>query len=470
VTPRDVLVLCRERDVRAVDLRFTDLFGHWQHSTIPASRLTAESFEEGFGFDGSSIRGWQSIHESDLLMVPKADTAFVDPFAQLPTLNLICEIQDPITRTDYPFDPRHLAKRAQDYIAGTGLADAVYIGAECEFFVFDSVRFDQSPSHGFYYLEGGEAAWQQHRTDRPNLAYQMRRKEGYFPCPPHDQGMDLRNDIMMSLIEAGLDVECHHHEVAVPGQGEIDFRYDTLMRTADHVMLYKYVVRNLARRHGKVATFMPKPVLGDNGSGMHTHLSFWKNGKSLMSGRNYAGLSELGMFAIGGILKHSAALMALTNPSTNSYKRMVPGYEAPVHLAYSQRNRSAAIRIPMYSHQPESKRIEFRCPDGTCNPYLAFAAIAMAAIDGIQNRIPPGDPLDKDIYDLPPEQLKATARVPRSLEASLEALASDHDFLLRGDVFSEEILRKWIDSKMADEVEAHRMVPDPFEFARYFDA
>lgn len=469
MTPRDVLVLCREKEVKAIDLRFTDLFGQWRHTTIPMAHLKADSFEEGFGFDGSSVRGWQSIHESDMLMVPQADTAFLDPFASIPTMNIICAIQDPITRTEYDLDPRCVAKRAINYLSGSGIADQAFLGPECEFFVFDDARFDQSASHGFYFLDSNEAEWNRGRNENPNLAHKLRVKEGYLPCPPSDQLMDLRNEIMVTLMEAGLEVECHHHEVACCGQSEIDFRYDELVTSADNVMLYKYVVKNIAKRHGKCASFMPKPIFNENGSGMHTHISLWKGGQSLMAGRGYAGLSEIGMYAIGGLIKHAPALLALTCPSTNSYKRLVPGYEAPVLLAYSQRNRSAAVRIPMYSNHPSAKRIEFRCPDGSANPYLAFSAILMAVIDGVQNKIHPGEPLDKDIYDLAPEQMKGVPTLPASLEQALEALRRDSDFLLRGDVFSESMLKRWIEYKWQDDIRPLSQRPHPFEFCRSFD-
>lgn len=468
MTPRDVLVLCREKDVKAVDLRFTDLLGKWRHTTIPMNHFTNESFEEGFGFDGSSVRGWQSIHESDMLIVPQSQTAFLDPFASIPTLSIVCSIQDPITRSEYPFDPRNIAQRAMAYLAGSGVADQAYFGPECEFFLFDEARFDQRTASGFYFLNSQEAMW------NPNDAagakgYAMQAKQAYLATPPNDQLMDIRNEIMLTLMEAGIEVECHHHETASGGQAEIDFKYDELVTSADNVMIYKYIVKNIAKKHGKTASFMPKPIVDENGSGMHTHLSLWRNGESLMAGRGYAGLSDLGMHAIGGILKHAPAILALTNPSTNSYKRLVPGFEAPVHLAYSQRNRSASIRIPMYSSHPAAKRIEFRCPDGTSNPYLAFSAILMAAIDGIQNKVHPGEPLDKDIYDLPPEQLKNFRALPGSLEESLQALRNDMDFLLRGDVFSEEVLLRWVEYKWEDEVQPLKKYPHPIEFCQSFD-
>ncbi|MEN1678050.1 MAG: type I glutamate--ammonia ligase [Planctomycetota bacterium] len=468
-TPQDVLAQCRERDIKAIDFRFMDFPGLWQHFTIPASKLDEAVFEEGLGFDGSSIRGWQTINESDMLLVPEPDTAWVDPFTELPTLCLICNVQDPITREDYTRDPRNVARKAAGYLKSTGVADTCFIGPEAEFFIFDDVRFDQTPSQGFYSIDSVEAEWNRGAAEGPNLGHKLRHKEGYFPCPPADQLMDLRNEMMQTMIECGLDVECQHHEVATAGQGEIDLRYDELVRMGDHLCKYKYIVKNVAYRHGRSATFMPKPVFSDNGSGMHTHLSFWKNGEPLFAGNGYAGLSDEALFAIGGILKHAPALLALTNPTTNSYKRLVPGYEAPVNLAYSQRNRSAACRIPMYSPSPKAKRIEFRCPDPSANPYLAFSALMMAALDGIQNKLHPGEPLDKDLYDLHPEQLVDVPQAPRSLAEALAALAADHEFLLRGDVFTEDVINTWIDYKQTSEVDAVNLRPHPYEFCLYYD-
>lgn len=469
MTPQEVLALCRERDVKAIDFRFMDFPGVWQHFTIPVGKLDEAVFEEGLGFDGSSIRGWQTINESDMLLVPEPDTAVLDPFTVLPTLAMICNVQDPITREDYTRDPRNVARKAVNYLKSTGIADTVYIGPEAEFFIFDDVRFDQNASQGFYSIDSVEAEWNRGANEGPNLGHKLRHKEGYFPCPPADQGMDLRNEMMQTMIECGLDVECQHHEVATAGQGEIDLKYDELVRMADSMCLYKHIVKNVAFQHGKTATFMPKPVYGDNGSGMHTHISFWKAGEPLFAGSGYAGLSDEALYAIGGILKHAPALLAFTNPTTNSYKRLVPGYEAPVNLAYSQRNRSAACRIPMYSPSPKAKRIEFRCPDPSSNPYLAFSALTMAALDGIQNKIDPGEPLDKDIYDLSPEELTDVPQAPGSLAEALDALAKDRDFLLRGDVFTEDVINTWITYKMENEVEAMRLRPHPYEFCLYYD-
>ena len=469
MTPAEVLRLCRENDVKAVDLRFVDLLGTWHHTTIPVKKLDEDVFEEGLGFDGSSIRGWQAINESDMLMIPRADTAFVDPFTELPTLNLICNIQDPITGEDYSKDPRHVANKAANYLTATGIADAAYFGPEAEFFIFDDVRYKQAANEAFFSVDSVEAAWNTGKNEAPNLANKVREKGGYFPVPPTDHLMDIRNQMMRTMIKCGLDVECQHHEVGTAGQSEIDLKYDRLVTMADQVMIYKYVVRNVARAHNKTATFMPKPIYGDNGSGMHTHLSLWKDDEPLFAGTGYAGLSDTALHAIGGILRHAGALLAFTNPTINSYKRLVPGYEAPVNLAYSQRNRSAACRIPVYSNRPQSKRIEFRCPDPSCNPYLAFAAILMAAIDGIQNKISPGDPLDTDIYSLDSEEHGAIEQTPASLEQALAALAGDHDFLLRDDVFTSDLIETWISYKMREEVEAIQLRPHPYEFNLYYD-
>jgi glutamine synthetase len=469
MTPREVLALCREKDVKAVDLRFMDFPGLWQHTTIPVVKLDEEVFEDGLGFDGSSIRGWQAINESDMLIVPQPDTAFLDPFTELPTLVMICNVQDPITREDYSRDPRNVARKAVNYLKSTGIADTAFIGPEAEFFIFDDIRFEQGVHEAYYHIDSIEGQWNRGREERPNLGYKVRYKEGYFPVPPMDQMMDIRNEMMQTMIECGLDVECHHHEVATGGQSEIDLRFQPLVKMADQMLMYKYVVKNVARKWGKTVTFMPKPLYSDNGSGMHTHISLWKDSEPLFAGSGYAGLSDMAMHAIGGLLKHAPAVLAFTNPTTNSYKRLVPGYEAPVNLAYSQRNRSASCRIPMVSPSPKAKRVEFRCPDPSCNPYLAFAAILMAVIDGVQNKINPGPPLDKDIYDLPPEELAAVPKTPGSLEQALDALAVDHEFLLRGDVFSPDVIETWIHYKRKYEVEALRLRPHPFEFCLYYD-
>jgi len=469
VKPQEVLALCRERDVKSVDLRFMDFPGLWQHFTIPVNKLELDVFENGLGFDGSSIRGWQAINESDMLVVPVPETAFLDPFTALPTLVMICNIQDPITREDYSRDPRNVARKAVNYLKSTGIGDTCYIGPEAEFFVFDDIRFDQNQHEGYFHIDSVEAEWNRGRQENPNLGYKLRYKEGYFPVPPADSLMDLRNEMMQTMIDCGMDVEAQHHEVATAGQCEIDLKFSPLVKMADSMLMFKYIIKNVAKKHGRTVTFMPKPLFGDNGSGMHTHISIWKDNQPLFAGSGYAGLSDMALFAIGGILKHAPAILAISNPTTNSYKRLVPGYEAPVNLAYSQRNRSAACRIPMYSPSPKAKRVEFRCPDPSCNPYLSFSAILMAAIDGIQNKIHPGEPLDKDIYDLPPEELAEIPKAPGSLDESLAALAKDHEFLLRGDVFTKDVVETWISYKMKNEVEAMRLRPHPYEFCLYYD-
>ena len=469
MTPAEVLKFIKDKSIAIVDIKFMDLPGLWQHCSFPAHEVTEESFTDGFGFDGSSIRGWQSIHESDMLVIPDAATACLDPFTAVPTLHLVGNIVDPMTRTKYHRDPRHIAQKAEAYLAGTGLADIAYFGSEAEFFIFDDIRFDQRENMGFYFIDSIEGRWNSGRDEKPNLGYKPRFKEGYFPVPPTDAHHDLRSEMVLLMEQVGLTVEAHHHEVATAGQQEIDIRYTTLTKAADNLMLYKYIVKNCARRHNKTVTFMPKPLFNDNGSGMHTHQSLWKNGKPLFAGNGYAGLSDMCLHYIGGILKHAPALVAIAAPTTNSYKRLVPGFEAPVNLAYSRRNRSAAVRIPMYSNNPKAKRLEFRPPDPSCNPYLAFAAMLMAGLDGVQNRIDPGQPLDKDIYGLAPEELAEVPTLPGSLEQALDALEQDHEFLLRGEVFTEDVIRTWIHYKRKSEVDAVRMRPHPYEFALYYD-
>ncbi|MHC4469398.1 MAG: type I glutamate--ammonia ligase [Planctomycetota bacterium] len=469
MTPSEVLALCREKNVQVVDLRFMDFPGLWQHFSVPISVLSEDSFEDGFGFDGSSMRGWKSISESDMIVVPEPETAMIDPFMQATTLVMICNVLDPITREDYVKDPRNVAKKAENYMRSTGLADTAYFGPECEFFIFDDIRFDQTTNAGYYFIDSKEGRWNTGREENPNLGYKPRMKEGYFPVPPTDSQQDIRSEMMLALIDAGIPIEAQHHEVATGGQAEIDMRFDSLVRMADKVLLYKYIVKNVARKHEKTVTFMPKPLCDDNGTGMHTHVSLWKGGEPLFAGDGYSGLSEMALHAIGGILQHAPALVALTNPTTNSYKRLVPGFEAPVRLAYSSRNRSAAVRIPVYSESPAAKRVEFRCPDPSCNPYLAFSAILMAALDGIQNRVHPGEALDKDIYDLPPEELMGVPETPGSLELALDSLEQDHEFLLRGDVFTDEVIHTWIEYKRKNEVDEVRCRPHPYEFALYYD-
>jgi glutamine synthetase len=469
-TPQDVIKFAKDNRATIVDLKFLDFPGTWQHFSVPIEILNEETFEEGFGFDGSSIRGWRNINESDMLVIPDPCTAFMDPFTKEPTLSLIGDIFDPITKERYTRDPRGVAIRAENYLQSTGIADSALFGPEAEFFIFDDVRFDQKENMGFYYIDSQEGSWNSGREEKPNLGYKPRYKEGYFPVPPTDSFQDLRSEMMLTLISLGCEVETQHHEVATAGQAEIDMRFDSLTRMGDKLMIYKYVVRNVARKYGKTVTFMPKPVFNDNGSGMHVHQSLWKDEKPLFAGNGYAGLSETALHYIGGILKHTAAILAFSNPTTNSYKRLVPGFEAPVNLAYSQRNRSAAVRIPMYSPSPKSKRVEFRCPDPTCNPYLAFSAMMMAGLDGIDNKIDPGEPLDKNIYDLPPEELTKIVKTPGSLDEALIALENDHAYLLKGDVFDEDVIRTWIDYKREKELSAMAQRPHPYEFYLYFDA
>lgn len=446
-----------------------DFPGALKHFTIPVSALTERSFEDGFGFDGSSLRGWQTINESDMLVVPVPSTAFVDPFMKQ-TLVMTGNIQDPITREDYAKDPRNVARKAENYLKQTGIADTANFGPEAEFFIFDDVRFDQNEHEGYYHIDSVEGQWNRGRKEpQGNTGHKIGYKQGYFPVPPTDTLQDVRTEMMLTLQECGVEVEAQHHEVATAGQAEIDLKYGPLVATADALLIYKYVVKNTAAKYGKTATFMPKPLWNDNGSGMHLHFSLQKNGTNLFAGSGYGGLSDTALFAIGGILKHAHALLALCCPTTNSYKRLVSGFEAPINLSYSSRNRSAAIRIPVHAPRPENRRIEFRCPDSSCNPYLAMAAVLMAVIDGVQHRTDPGLPLDKDIYDLGPEELKDVPRTPVSLEESLAALRRDHDFLLRGDVFTEDVIDTWIRYKLEQEVEALRQRPHPYEFAMYYD-
>ena len=468
-TPKDVMGLIKAEGVQVVDLRFMDFPGLWQHFSIPAREFEEATFEEGLGFDGSSIRGWQAINESDMLVKPVPATAFIDPFFAAKTLVISCNICDPVTGEDYTRDPRNIARKAENYIKSLGMADTAFFGPEAEFFVFDDVRFDQNEHEGYYHLDSVEGRWNAGRKEEPNLGYKVRYKEGYFPVPPTDSMQDLRSDMMLTLEKIGVLIEAQHHEVATGGQAEIDMRFAPLVTMADNLLKYKYVIKNTARKYGKTVTFMPKPLFNDNGTGMHVHMSFWKDGVNLFAGDGYAGLSEMAMFAIGGLLKHAPSLLAFTNPTTNSYKRLVPGFEAPVNLAYSMRNRSAAIRIPLYSQSEKAKRIEFRCPDPSCNPFLAFSAMLMAGIDGIQNKIDPGEALDKDIYDLPPEELAKVPQAPGSLREVLGALEADHDYLLKGDVFTSDVIENWISYKMKNEVQAIDLRPHPWEFALYYD-
>ena len=469
---KNVLNYVAEQGAKFVSVRFTDLIGSWHHLTYPISQLTEDSFEDGFGFDASSLRGWAAINESDMLLVPDPSRVWVDPFAEETTVCLIANVVDPITKEGYGLDPRSVAIRAESYLKFTGIADTVYFGPEAEFFVFDEAHFHNNQNSAGYTIQSEEGHWNSGRNgdaDYPNMGYHIRAKEGYVPVAPLDSLVDLRNAISLVLDSVGIDVECHHHEVATAGQCEIDFRFSNLLHTADNVMLFKYVVKNTAFMNGKTATFMPKPLFGDNGSGMHCHQSLWKDGSPLFAGNEYAGLSEMAKFYIGGLLKHAPALIAFAAPTTNSYKRLVPGFEAPVNLAYSARNRSAAVRIPMFSSSPKAKRLEFRPPDPSCNPYITFAALLMAGLDGVQNRIDPGEPLDKDIYDLSPEELKDVPSLPGSLEEALKCLENDHEFLLKGDVFSKSMIERWIRYKREKEVDPMRLRPHPLEFSMYYD-
>src|SRR3984893_4478831 len=468
-TPKEVLALAKDSGVKIVDLRFCDLPGLMQHFSMPVSELTEDSFADGFGFDGSSIRGFPAIHVSDMLLIPDPTTAVLDPFRDVPTLLMNCFIEDPITRQSYSRDPRYIAKKAQERLIATGIADTSYWGPELEFYIFDEARFDQNQHEGYYHVDSAEAIW---GSGNPGArGYRPRYKEGYFPVPPMDQGQDIRSEMILTMIDMGIDIELQHHEVGTAGQSEIDMRFSPLLAMADKVMTYKYVVKNTAWKHGKTATFMPKPLFGDNGSGMHVHSSLWKDGQPLFfDAAGYGGLSETARHYVGGMLLHAPALLAFCAPTTNSYRRLVPGYEAPINLVYSQRNRSACVRIPMYSNNPKAKRIEFRSPDPTANPYLAMAALLMAGLDGIKNKIEPPKPLDKDIYELEGAEKAAIQSVPGSLQESLAALQDDHDYLLEGGVFTRDLIDTWIDYKQKKEVEPVALRPHPWEFYLYHDA
>lgn len=466
---QDAIEYARSQGARMVDLKFLDFLGTWQHLTIPAHRLDQDLFEEGLGFDGSSLRGWQPIHASDMQLRPDFTTARMDPFTEHPTVSFVCNIFDPITGQPYSRDPRYIAQKAEQYLQQTGIADTAYFGPEAEFFIFDDIRYSLNAHNAFYKLDSSEGAWNTGRDEGPNLGYKPGHKGGYFPVPPHDSLADLRTEMAIALEEAGIVVDAHHHEVASGGQSEIGIRFNSMLKMADDLQWFKYIIKNVARRNGKTVTFMPKPLYGDNGSGMHVHMSLWKNDQPLFAGEGYAGLSEMALHFIGGILHHARALVAFTNPTTNSFKRLVPGYEAPVKLAYSSRNRSAAVRIPTYASSPKARRFEFRTPDPSANGYLAFAALLMAGLDGIERAIDPGAPLDKDIYNLPPEELAQVPSAPGNLEEALGALAEDHQFLLKGDVFTEDVIETWINYKMEAEVEPTRLRPTPLEFSLYFD-
>lgn len=465
----DVIKIIKEKKIEYVDFRFLDFVGMWQHFTVPSNELDKDKFDSGLGFDGSSIRGWQSINTSDMLVLPDPLTARVDPFITRKTLAIICDIEDPITREAYTRDPRNIAKKALSYLKRTGIADTAYFGPELEFFIFDDVRYDQTANSGYYFVDSTEGIWNSGREEYPNLGYKPRHKEGYFPTAPADSMIDIRNEMVSILESLGISIEAHHHEVATGGQAEIDMRFAPLLQMGDNMMWYKYVAKNVARKNGKTVTFMPKPIFDDNGSGMHVHQSLWKKGKPLFAGKGYAGMSDIAMHYIGGILKHARTICAFSNPTTNSYRRLVPGFEAPVNLAYSARNRSAAVRIPMYSPSPKAKRLEIRFPDPSCNGYLTFSAMLMAGIDGIENKLNPGDPLDKDIYSLGPEELAEIPSVPGSLEDAIKALEADHDFLMKGDVFTEDVLSTWIEYKTEEEINPIKLRPVPHEFMLYYD-
>jgi glutamine synthetase len=468
MTPQEVVKFAQDNDCRMVDYKFLDFVGIWQHFSTPLAEFSEDTFEEGIGFDGSSIRGWQPIHNSDMLIMPDPGTAKVDPFVKVATLSLICNIIDPITKEGYTRDPRFIGQKAEAYLKSTGLADTAYFGVEPEFFIFDDVRYASTANESFYSVDSVEGTWNTGREEFPNLGYKPRHKEGYFPCAPTDSSVDLRNEMVEVLQSVGMTIEAVHHEVASGGQNEIDMRFDSLLAMGDTLQWFKYIVKNVAFANGKTVTFMPKPIYGDNGSGMHCHQSLWKDGVNLFAGDGYGGLSKMAMYYIGGIMKHAKTLCAFTNPSTNSYKRLVPGYEAPVNLAYSNRNRSASLRIPV-TDNPKSKRVEYRTPDPSCNGYLAFAAQLMAGLDGIENKIDPGEPLDKDIYGLSPEELKDIPSVAGTLDEALNCLEADHDFLLKGDVFTKDVIDMWVSYKRGAEVDAVRMRPCPEEFALYFD-
>jgi glutamine synthetase len=468
--PKDVLTFAKQNKVEIADLKFVDLPGLWQHFSISTAELNEDLFENGIGFDGSSIRGFQTIDESDMLLFPDPKTAILDPFTQLPTLSLVCNVRDPISGQPYTRDPRYVAQKAEKYLQSTGIADTSYWGPEIEFYIFDNIRFDQSYNCGFYFIDSEEGAWNTGSEERPNLGYKPRYKEGYFPVPPMDHQHDLRSEMVRTLEKCGVVVEIHHHEVGTAGQAEIDLKYTTLTKMADQVLLYKYVIKNVGRRHGKCVTMMPKPIFQDNGSGMHTHQSLWKKGKNIFyDKKGYALLSDTARYYIGGLLKHADALCAFIAPTTNSYRRLVPGYEAPINLAYSQRNRSACIRIPTYSTSEKARRLEFRTPDPSCNPYFAFPAMLMAGLDGVRKKIEPSPPVDKDLYELSAAEAKKIKSMPGSLDQALDALERDHDFLFEGGVFTPDVIDTWIAYKRKREVDAIRLRPHPYEFALYFD-
>ncbi len=467
---KGVLKLMKDNDIKMIDLRFIDVPGTWQHFSVPAGAISEGDFEDGLGFDGSSVRGFQVINESDMLVMPDPTTAFIDPTLEVPTVAVMCDIYDPLTREPYTRDPRYISRKAENYLKSTGIGDVAFFGPEAEFFIFSDVRYTSGSNESFYMVDSPEGWWNSGKDTGANYGTQIPPKRGYFPCPPADTLQDLRSKIVLALIDVGIDVELQHHEVGTAGQSEIDIKFGPLLQMADNLTKYKYIVKQVCRMNGYTATFMPKPLFADNGSGMHCHQSIWKDGDpTFFDEINYAGLSENAKYYIGGLLKHAPALLALAAPTTNSYRRLVPGFEAPVNLVYSQRNRSAACRIPMYSNSPKAKRVEFRCPDPSCNPYLAFAAMLMAGLDGIQNKIDPGAPVDADLYELPPEELAKINSVPGSLADSIKALEEDHAFLLKGGVFTEDLLEAYISYKYENEVIPVQMRPTPHEFQLYYD-
>jgi len=469
-SPAEVVEFCRAKGVQMVDFKFTDLPGMMQHFSIPVEELTESVFEEGAGFDGSSIRGFMEIHESDMLLMPDPGTAVIDPMLEVPTLSLICTVRDPILGTAFTRDPRNVAQKAEAYLAKSGIATASYWGPEIEFYIFDDIRYEQTPNSSFHRIDSCEGSWNTGREEGPNLGYKPRYKEGYFPVPPSDSFQDFRSRAVLKMKQVGIDVEVHHHEVGTAGQAEIDMRFKPMTRMGDQMQMYKYILRNYARACGKTITFMPKPLFMDNGSGMHVHQSLWKDDTPLFfDKKGYALLSQTALYYIGGLLKHSPALLAFCAPTTNSYRRLVPGYEAPINLVHSQRNRSACVRIPMYTSNPKAKRIEYRCPDPSANAYLCLAALLMAGLDGIKNRIKPGDPVDRDIYHLDPAAAAKVKQVPGSLEEVLNALEQDHDFLLQGSVFTKDLIETWIAYKREKEVDPIRLRPHPYEFHLYYD-
>ncbi|HEY1914262.1 MAG TPA: type I glutamate--ammonia ligase [Streptosporangiaceae bacterium] len=470
-SPDEVLKFIADEEVQFVDVRFCDLPGTMQHFTVPVECFDQKVFTDGLMFDGSSIRGFQQIHESDMLLLPDVTTAVVDPFRTHKTLNMTFFVHDPLTGEPYTRDPRNIARKAQEYLRGTGIADTVYFGPEAEFYIFDSARFQTSASSGYYYIDSIEGAWNTGREEPGgNLAYKPPFKGGYFPVSPTDHYADLRAEMTRTLIDAGIMVEMQHHEVGTGGQSEINMRFSPLLQMADKLMLYKYLIKNVAHANGKTVTFMPKPIFGDNGSGMHCHQSLWKDDGPLFYDEvGYAGLSDIGRYYIGGLLKHAPSLLAFTNPTVNSYHRLVPGFEAPVNLVYSQRNRSACVRIPITGSNPKAKRIEFRVPDPSCNPYLAFAAMMMAGIDGVKNKIEPPEPVDKDLYELPPDEASSIPQVPGSLDKVLDTLEADHEYLVEGGVFTPDLIETWIEYKRGNELDPIRLRPHPHEFELYFD-